>query len=321
MPLNLLEPRDPAWLDVEYNNRARVADSVDILARWAAEGTAARAELQAAGRAHPDLAYGPGADERIDVFTPGGSASVADDDGDDAAGEDAGNGADGVGGDGGAPVLVFVHGGWWRSLSKEDFSQVASAYSRAGALVMLPEYSLCPKVGIGEICRQTAQALAWVWRNAARFGGDPSRIVVVGHSAGAHLAAMLLCCDWRAVGADLPRNLVRSALGISGVYELEPVRRVPFLQADLQLRPEDMALLSPARLPAPKGRFIATVGGDESASFLAQHEALQAAWGKRCVPVCQAVPATNHFTVVDDFIHPGGVQHGLAWELLDGTAG
>jgi arylformamidase len=316
MPLNLLEARDPAWLDLEYNNRARVADSADILARWAAEAAAARAELRAAGRAQPDLAYGPGADERIDVFTPGGPASVADDE-DGSAGND---NAAGGGGGGGAPVLVFVHGGWWRALSKSDFSQVASAYTRAGALVMLPEYSLCPQVGIGDICLQTARALAWAWRNAARFGGDPGRIVVVGHSAGAHLAAMLLCCDWRALGTDLPRNLVRAALGISGLYELEPVRHVPFVQADLKLTAEDMPRLSPARFPAPKGRFIATVGGDESASFLAQNEAIRAAWGQRTVPVCEAVPGTNHFTVVDDFIHPGGYQHGLTWELLDGTA-
>jgi len=303
MPLNLLEPRDPAWLDVEYNNRARVADSVDILARWAAEGAAARAELSAAGQAHLDLAYGPGADERIDIFTPRAAAS-----------EDEAEHAHG------APVLVFVHGGWWRALSKSDFSQVASAYTRAGALVMLPEYSLCPKVGITDICLQTTQALAWAWRNAARFGGDPDRIVVVGHSAGGHLAAMLLCCDWRALGTDLPKNLVRAALGISGLYELEPVRHLPFVQADLRLTAEDMPRLSPARFPAPKGRFIATVGGDESASFLAQNEAIRAAWGPRAVPVCEAVPGTNHFTVVDDFIHPGGVQHGLTWELLDGTA-
>ncbi|MEY4750462.1 MAG: hypothetical protein RIQ60_2676 [Pseudomonadota bacterium] len=318
MPLpDLHQPRDPAWLDAEYNNRARVADAADILARWAAEAAAARIELQGAGRAHLDQAYGPGADDRIDVYTPQGTAQVADDDAEDPAANDAHVGY----GDGGAPVLVFVHGGWWRALSKSDFSQVASAYTRAGALVMLPEYSLCPQVGIGDICLQTTRALVWVWRNAARFGGDPARIVVVGHSAGAHLAAMLLSCDWRALGADLPRQLVRAALGISGVYELEPVRQVPFLQADLQLRAEDMARLSPARFPAPKGRLLATVGGDESKSFLAQNQAIRAAWGARAVPVCDAVPGTNHFTVVDDFIHPGGWQHGLVWELLDGTLG
>ena len=304
MSLSLLEQRNPAWLEVQYNNRARVPDAVDILARWAAEAAAARTEMSAAGHARLDLAYGPGASDRIDVFTPRGPAS-----------EDEAEHSDG------APVLVFIHGGWWRALSKDDFSHVATAYTRAGALVMLPDYALCPAVSVAQICLQTTQALAWAWRNAARFGGDPSRIVVVGHSAGAHLAAMLLCCDWRSVGKDLPANLVRSALGISGVYELGPVQHTPFLQADLQLTDEDVARLGPARFAAPKGRLMATVGGDESESFLAQNEVIRAAWGKRAVPVCEAIPATNHFTVVDDFISPGGRQHGLTWELLDGTAG
>jgi arylformamidase len=304
MSLSLLEQRDPAWLDVQYNNRARVADAVDILARWAAEAALARAEMSAAGHAKLDLAYGSGASERIDVFTPRGPTSE-----DEAEHDD------------GAPVLVFIHGGWWRTLSKDDFSHVAPAYTRAGALVMLPDYALCPAVTIDQICLQTTHALAWIWRNAARFGGDPSRIVVVGHSAGAHLAAMLLCCDWRAVGKDLPATLVRSALGISGLYDLAPVMHTPFVQPDLKLTDEAVARLSPARFAAPKGRLVATVGGDESESFLAQNEAIRAAWGKRAVPVCEAIPATNHFTVVDDFIAPGGRQHGLSWELLDDTAG
>ncbi|MBK6852739.1 MAG: alpha/beta hydrolase [Burkholderiales bacterium] len=303
MSLSLLEQRDPAWLDLQYNNRARVADSVDILARWAAEAAVARAEMSAAGHARLDLAYGPGPSDRIDVFTPRGPAS-----------EDEAEHSDG------APVLVFIHGGWWRALSKDDFSHVAPAYTRAGALVMLPEYALCPAVTIDQICLQTTQALAWAWRNAAKFGGDPSRIVVVGHSAGAHLAAMLLCCDWRSVGKDLPANLVRSALAISGLYDLAPVQHTPFVQVDLNLTDEAVARLSPARFGAPKGRLMATVGGDESESFLAQNDAIRAAWGQRTVPVCEAITGTNHFTVVDDFITPGGRQFGLAWELLDGTS-
>ncbi|MEY2687525.1 MAG: hypothetical protein RL375_1723, partial [Pseudomonadota bacterium] len=299
MSLSLLQQRDPAWLDAQYNNRARVADSVDILARWATEAARARELMLGSGQARLDQAYGASPSERIDVFTPRKAASE-----DDAEHRAA------------APVLVFIHGGWWRALSKSDFSHVAPAFAHAGALVMVPEYELCPAVTIEQICLQTTQALAWVWRHAATFGGDPDRIVVVGHSAGAHLAAMLLCCDWRAVGRDLPARLVRAALGISGVYDLGPLLHTPFLQADLGLTDASVARLSPARFGAPAGRLMATVGANESESFLAQNDAIRAAWGRRAVPVCEAIAATNHFTVVDDFISPGGRQHGLAWELL-----
>jgi arylformamidase len=305
---DLLAPREPAWLEAEYNNRARVSDSAEVLARWADEAAAARAAMIAAGRARLDLAYGHGPTDRIDVFWP--RRAITDDE------EEHGQGA---------PVLVFIHGGWWRALSKSDFSQVAPAFTRAGAVVMVPEYSLCPAVSIADICLQMTRALIWIYRHADRYGGDPKRIVLVGHSAGAHLAAMMMACHWPAladeVAGGLPAQLVRAALAISGVYELGPVSQVPFLQADLKLSPEEAARLSPARFPTPRGaKLLATVGAQESPSFLAQNEAIHQAWGPKAVPVCEAIPNTNHFTVVDDFIQPGGRQHGLAWELLDGTA-
>lgn len=298
--LELLQRRDADWLQVQYDNRARVPDAAQTLVRWAADSALLRQQLLGVGRAQLDLAYGDGPDDRVDAFTP---APLPDDD--EAVG---------------APVLVFIHGGWWRSLGKADFSIVASAFTQAGALVMVPEYSLCPAVTVDGIARQMTRALAWAWRNAERLGGDPRRIVVAGHSAGAHLAAMLLACDWKAVGADLPARLVRGALAISGVYELEPLQHTAFLQADLRLTDEDVARLSPLRHPAPRGgRLFATVGARESESFLAHSQALRFAWGPRTVPVCEAIPGCDHFSVVDDFVQPGGRQHGLAWELLDGA--
>ena len=80
-------------------------------------------------------------------------------------------------------------------------------------------------------------------------GGDPQRIVVAGHSAGGHLAAMLLCCRWKDVDADLPARLVRGALSISGLFDLEPLRHTPFLQDDLRLTPRGRCALSPAFFP------------------------------------------------------------------------
>jgi arylformamidase len=280
---------DPAWLDLQYNNRARIPEHPRIFERW----SEASAMVREHSAARLDLAYGPGPNETLDLFPahPGGAAS-------------------------GAPVLVFIHGGWWRSLDKSDHSFLAPAFNESGAMVVVPNYALCPAVHIETIALQMVRALAWTYRNAALHGGDPQRIVVAGHSAGGHLAAMLLCCDWPAVGADLPPDLVNAALAISGVFDLEPVRHTPFLQADLRLTAASSKRLSPARFPRPRGRLIAAVGADESEEFLRQNQLIRAAWGEACVPVCETIPATHHLTVLHDLADPQGRLHHHALQQL-----
>ncbi len=178
-------------------------------------------------------------------------------------------------------MLVYIHGGYWRALDKRDQSFVAPPFVAAGAMVVLPNYALCPAVTIEHIVLQLVQSLAWVWRHAAEHGGDPARIVVAGHSAGGHLAAMMLACDWRAVAPDLPADLVKGALAVSGVFELEPLRHAPFLAPDLNLDAATARKLSPAAMPAPRGRLVAVVGGDESEEFLRQNALIAEAWGTR----------------------------------------
>ncbi len=281
----MAQQHDQAWHDRQYNNRARVSQSAQILARWAEASALARQGLP--GRL--DLAYGSGPAERLDVF-PAEQP--------------------------GAPVLVFIHGGYWRALDKSDHSFIAPALVRAGATVVVPNYSLCPAVGIEQIALEMSRALAWTWRHAHEHGGDPSRIVVVGHSAGAHLAAMLLTCRWKDVGADLPPRLVTAALGISGVYDLEPLRHAPFVQADLRLTPAAVRRLSPAFFPRPRGPFDAVVGGNESDEFIRQTQLLRDQWGPSTVPVCETIVGKNHFDVLHDLVDPKARLHTLALRRL-----
>jgi arylformamidase len=279
-------PPDPAWLDTQYNNRALIPQHPEIFARWKDDSARVRAQA----RCVLDLRYGEAAAETLDLFLP-------------AAGD--------------APVLVFIHGGYWRSLDKSDQSFVAPAFADAGALVVIPNYTLCPAVTIETIALQMTRALAWVHRHAAEHGGDARRIVVAGHSAGGHLAAMLLACDGQRVGTDLPHRLVTRALAISGLFDLEPLRRTPFLAPDLRLTRTSVRRLSPAGYPAPAGATLhALVGGNESDEFQRQNRLIRERWGAGVVPVCEAVPGCNHLTILDDFALPGGQAHGRTQQLL-----
>lgn len=282
-------PRDGAWLDSMYNNRALVPEHAAHFAHWREASQAARAT----SRCFQDVAYGHGPSESLDIFP-----------------------ATGTPGKKGAPVLVFIHGGYWRSLDKADHSFVAPAFTSEGACVVVPNYALCPAVTIPDITLQMVKAVAWVWRNIARFGGDPSRITVVGHSAGGHLAAMLLACHWPAYAKDLPADLVQRALSISGLFELESVRLTPFL-SDLHLTPKDALRCSPAWMPAPKrGRFYTVAGALESAEFLRHNLLIQQAWGTQRVPVSEVLPGLQHFSIVEAFAKKGHRLHQLTLGLM-----
>ena len=291
---------DPAWLERNYNNRLLVPEFPQFLARWQAESAQARQQMAC----ELDLPYGTGPAESLDVFPAARP---------------------------GAPVAVFIHGGYWRALSKADHSFVAPALHALGATVVVPDYALCPAVTIPEITMQMVRALAWTWRHAARFNGDASRITVIGHSAGGHLAllagagvlyfgvlaAMLLACQWSAFETGLPSQVLRSALSISGLHDLTPIARTPFLQADLRLTPADVRRASPAKLPAPaRGRLYAVAGGDESAEFIRQMQLIRQAWGPQAVPVCEALSGLNHFSVLEALVQPGHRLHQLGKELI-----
>ena len=278
--------QDPEWLDRMYNNRVRVPDHPTHFRNWAAWS----ADAMRGGSRTLDVRYGGGPNEHLDVFRAEGDK---------------------------APVLVFIHGGYWRSLDKKDHSFVAPPFTREGVCVVVPNYALCPAVTIPGIVMQMVRALAWTWRHIGEHGGDRDRIHVVGHSAGGHLAAMMAACLWQVHDPELPADLVKGALSISGLHDLEPIMRTPFLQESLQLTRDQVRKASPALLPTPaQGKLYAVCGGNESEEFIRQNELIRDAWGAAYVPVCETLPGLDHFTVLEAMAQPGHRLHTLTLELL-----
>jgi arylformamidase len=314
--------RSLAWHDAQYNNRGRIPEHPQILQQWAERSAQAlatsacvldvdyRAQEPRRARARTDPT------STLDLFLPQSQGAAANGTGPagtaDAADRRAAQGP----ADAAAPVLVYLHGGYWRALSKRDQAFIAPPFARAGALVVVPDYPLAPAVSIEHIVMQVAQALAWTWRHARRYGGNPARIIVAGHSAGGHLATMMLALRWSQYASDLPADLVKGAVSLSGVFDLEPLRHAPFLAPDLALNAQDAARLSPVHMPAPAGPLIALVGADESEEFLRQNRLIRKAWGAKAVPVCEAVPQRHHMNVLHDLADPSARAHRLTLDLL-----
>lgn len=263
---------DQAQLDAQYNNRAAVPDHARWLERWPRASAEARARL--GGRL--DVPYGVGERHKLDIFPTTGKRTA---------------------------VLAFIHGGYWRAFDKGDFSLVAPAFVQAGISVAAISYPLAPVATLDEITESARQALAWLFRNAASFGGDPARLFVAGHSAGGHLTAMMMSTDWAARG--LPADLVKGGSAISGIYDLEPIR-LCYLNQDIRLSAEMVPRNSPLRvLPKKAGPLILAVGGKETDEFRRQQATFAEAWRGAGLPLeIVPMPEDQHFSILDGFADP-----------------
>jgi arylformamidase len=276
---------DSAFFAREYNNRELVPEHPLFFARWAQASERARAAL--GGRL--DLRYGKAPGETLDLFP---------------ARRD------------GGPCLVFIHGGYWRSLDKRDFSFLAPAWVEAGASVAVVNYDLCPGVSLEDIVRQMLNAGRWLWLKGAEHGIDRDRLYVSGHSAGGHLTAMLMAALWPALDARLPKDLFKGGLAVSGIYDLRPLVQVPWLNADLRLDEAQALKLSPAFLPpATRAPLMTCVGGDESSEFARQNALLGERW-RAVLAGNLAMPGTNHFSVMDGLADPSSPLFAGARRLM-----
>ena len=262
-----------AEIDAQYDVEKSVPEFA-VHARFFVDASArAREKLQPV----LNLPYGPSAAEHLDLFV----ARQPD-----------------------APIHMFIHGGYWHSLSSKEFSFAAEGLVEAGVTVAVVNYELCPKVTITEITRQNRAAIAWLYRNAAAYGYDRERLHVSGHSAGGHLTAMLMATDWENE-YGLPADVIKGGCAVSGLFDLAPFPH-SWLQPKLRLTADEVARMSPInRLPARAGHLLITLGGEESAEFHRQSEAFLAAWRASGLDgEAIDLPGRNHFTVLKDYLDP-----------------
>ncbi|WP_342246120.1 alpha/beta hydrolase [Pseudomonas sp. OTU5201] len=285
----MTRPNDPAELaayyDVQYNARASVEDFDQYPRQYRALSDQAHASLPC----FKDVAYGPGAGERLDIFP----ASRPD-----------------------APVLLFIHGGYWRALSKADSAFMAPALTAAGACVVVLDYDLAPAVTLDHIVDQTRRALAWLHRHIGEFGGDPQRLYASGSSAGGHLTGMLLSGGWHA-SYGVPDTVLRGALPVSGLFDLRPL-----LDTHINgwMAMDDAAAWrnSPAfHLPTRGAELVVSYGALETAEFARQsHEFLDAWTARGLSGRFVAAPGKNHFDVVLELGQPGTPLYRAVLEVM-----
>lgn len=233
-------------IDREYDLALAVTDVERWIEWYTQESVTVRRKLDCM----LDVRFGPTVDETVDIFPAKGQ---------------------------GAPLLVFIHGGYWVVCSSKDYSFVANGLVGRGITVVVTNYSLCPKVTISEITRQSRAVIAWLHREAPNLNADPSRIFVAGHSAGGHQVGMLAATDWPGE-YGLPNDIIKGGVPISGIFDLRPLY-YSFLQPKLLLTHDVIHRQSPyLNIPRSGPALLITFGKEETVEFQRQSTQYLQAW-------------------------------------------
>jgi arylformamidase len=217
-----------------------------------------------------------------------------------------------------APVNIFIHGGAWRNGQAKDSAYLAEMFINAGAHLVIPDFVQVQDAGgsLVPMAQQVRAAVAWVYKNAARFGGNPDRIYITGHSSGAHLAGCVLVTDWQK-DFNLPANILKGGLVISGMYDLKPVRlskRSEYVKFTDEI---EQALSSQRHLEKLNAPVIVAYGSQETPEFQRQNREFAAALKAAGKPVELIVgEGFNHFEMQETIGNPYGIGGRAALKMM-----
>ncbi|APW36200.1 hypothetical protein RD110_02375 [Rhodoferax koreense] len=278
---------DAEELDRQYNARGTVADVDVFLREYHDASTPMYAQLPCVR----DVAYGTSPDERLDLFPVPGRAD--------------------------APLFVFIHGGYWRALAKEDSVFMAKSFTERGIAVASLNYGLSPQVPLEEIVAQCRRGMAWLYHHGGQHGVDVNRIVVAGSSAGGHLGGMLLATGWQA-DLGLPDRIVQGGALISGLFDLAPVQQTRPNQW-LQLDEARARALSPIHLLPPTGtRLLIAAAAADTGEFKRQStQYAEACRTHGCAVEAMEIAGRNHFDVIIEWMNPKAPMTRATWALFD----
>ncbi|MFK7893014.1 MAG: alpha/beta hydrolase [Granulosicoccus sp.] len=279
-------------LDAQYNLRAARPDFEETLVPdWTQRSETARNELQPA----LDIRYGDGPKQRLDVF--------------------GNNGAD-------APVLIYIHGGYWHRGDKSMYSFLAKPYAAAGVNLVVAGYDLCPAVSLTHICEEIRQALAFTWKNATDLGLNRNRLTLMGHSAGGHLTQMMMATHWPSVAKGLPADLIKAGISISPISYLEPVRLTEALNIHIRLSEAEADSQSPMiqHPPLTDAPQLVIVGGAETDEFHRQAHMYVNKYVTDARDInLYVVPDVDHFDELNVLADSHSEFFGKTLAILDGT--
>ena len=261
-------PIDPI-LEKGYNVRLLVDDFDGLIEKWSKWSEDFRANADSS----LNCQYGDGEKDKLDIFRCGKPN---------------------------APLFIFIHGGYWQRGDKSIYSFVANSFVNSGIDVALIGYQLCPGATMTNIVDKIREAIVWIWNNADEYSISKNRINVSGHSAGGHITGMILATDWKEVSKNLPDNLVKTGIPISGLYQLNPIRETTIADA-LGLDDAESLALSPHFFePQTQAPILVTLGGGETPEFHWQTDNFVNKWkGLKASIDYFAEPDVDHFGVVE----------------------
>lgn len=277
---------DQESLDTQYNNRLHVPEYADYLNRW----TLLSGHTQQKLPVIKDIPYGKLQREKLDIYPSLQPQSK---------------------------TLIFIHGGYWQMLDKSMFHFIANGFHSYGVTTVLLTYPLAPEASIDQIVLSCRKAIKWLYRNLSAFNGDPHQMYVAGHSAGGHLAAMLMATDWEFFDPGLSAKMLKGICAVSGLFNLVPIH-LSYINKVLKMDMETATCNSPVRLePSNACPLIVAVGEAETAEFKDQSKELYTCWKNKGIDSeLLQLPRQNHYSIAETIVDPQSSLHQALRKLM-----